>query len=137
AIDEMRVLNPACGGVGSHNSATAMQIWLSPDVLNWICDGVSGDATDTAVRQRPLDMVMHADSRLAGDPDEFARADAITTLKRAVIQRTKVLNDIYRFRAIPIKDKPKDQLELMEWCGLIRSTMLTKLLELRNRLEHQ
>ena len=44
----------------------------------------------------------------------------ITTLKRSVDNRLKLLNEIYKFRNIPINDKPSDILEIMGYLGIIR-----------------
>jgi hypothetical protein len=43
---------------------------------------------------RPYEIHQHARDRLAGDPNDFDRVDAIMALRRAVGQRVRMLNDI-------------------------------------------
>jgi hypothetical protein len=65
------------------------------------------------------------------------RVDAITTLKRAVAHRLRLLDGIYEFRRIPIVNKPSDNLELLNYLGIVRPKMVQKLVEIRNSIEHE
>ena len=82
-------------------------------------------------------MHTHADVRLSAEDSPFARTDAITSLKRAIDHRARKLDECYDFRSIPIRDKPQDHLDLLGHFGLIRPTLLRKLRDIRNRIEHQ
>jgi hypothetical protein len=82
-------------------------------------------------------MVAHSDARLREDPNEFARTDALTALKRGVDHRIRLLYSKYCFREIPVREKPSDPIELLAWLGLIRPTLLRELRLLRNAVEHE
>jgi hypothetical protein len=68
---------------------------------------------------------------------ELFRVDAITTLKRAVDHRFRLLDEIYEFRRIPIGNKPSGILELLNYLGIVRPKMLQQLTEIRNSVEHK
>jgi hypothetical protein len=114
-----------------------MQCWISLTTLDW--PGVWGGGTSGEVGQwhRAYEMLRHVDRRLSGQPDEFARTDAVATLKRAVDHRIRVLDEKYGLRGLPVREKPEKILDLLEWVGLIRPAMFRKLIELRNAVEHE
>jgi hypothetical protein len=74
---------------------------------------------------------------LTPSSDRNQRADVISNLKRAVDHRLKILNDLYCFKGIPLKDLPKEQLDVMERFGIVRQLMLGKLYDIRNAVEHE
>jgi hypothetical protein len=82
-------------------------------------------------------MWSHAEALLQGDPSDFKRTDALTTLKRAIDRRVRQLNTFHDFKSIPIPGKPNATLELLEYVGLIRPIMLQRLIEIRNAVEHE
>ena len=63
--------------------------------------------------------------------------DTITTLKRAVDNRLRILDNLYKFKRIPIKEKPSDLLEIMHYVDIVRPIMVKKLIEIRNAIEHE
>jgi hypothetical protein len=86
---------------------------------------------------RPHEIHQHARDRLAGDPNDFDRVDAIMALRRAVGQRVRMLNDIYQLRELPIGTKPRGDLELLSCFGIVRPFMLRRLIDIRNIVEYQ
>jgi len=86
---------------------------------------------------RLYEIHQHACDRLANDPNEFDRVDAITALRRVVGKRVKELKEIYQLRELPTGAKPKGDLELLEYFGIIRPFMLRRLIDIRNFVEHQ
>ena len=111
-------------------------LWLSPTILTWIAKPLISDSGDNVWR-RPYEIWSHAESLLQGDPSEFQRTDELTTLKRAIDRREQQLNTFHNFKRIPIADKPKGGLELLEYLGLIRPLMLQRLIKIRNAVEHE
>jgi hypothetical protein len=112
--------------------------WVDPSWLSWgaLMDGATGyDPCD--ITARPYETHQHACDRLAGDPSEFDRVDAITTLKRIVSRRVKELNENYCLRELPTGPKPKYNLALLEYFGIIRPFMLKRLIDIRNFVEHE
>ncbi len=92
-----------------------------------------GDAT---LQNRPYKMLEHARELLSNKKGEFFRADAISTLKRALDVRLKSINEIYNFDKL--FGSPKVHLiEALEICGILRPLMLRQLLDIRNLVEHK
>jgi hypothetical protein len=118
-----------------HDAGPADTMRLSLRVVQWPSEHVAGRDVEAPALQRAYRMWAHAQSRLAAG-DEFARVDALSTLKRAVNQRLRLLNHAYRFRTMPLKDMPKHVLEQLAYLGIVRPLMLRKLFELRNAIEH-
>jgi len=115
---------------------TYKQLWLNPVILSWNAKPISGGSGDD-LWKRPYEIWSHAESLLQGDPLEFQRTDALTTLKRAIDRRVQQLNALHNFKSIPIADKPARSLELLEYLGMIRPFMLQRLIEIRNAVEHK
>ena len=117
--------------------SASTSVWVSPEPLNWPARWSSGTQGRDDEWRRAYEMVAHADARLCKDANEFARTDALTALKRGVDHRIRTLYSKYFFRAIPIREKPADPIELLAWRGLIRPTLLRELRLLRNAVEHE
>jgi hypothetical protein len=79
----------------------------------------------------------HADHILQQCCSEFHLIDVITTLKRAVNQRLTLLDKLYKFKRIPIREKPSDLLKILRYVDIIRPIMVEKLIDIRNAVEHQ
>jgi hypothetical protein len=82
-------------------------------------------------------MWLHAERLLAQDAaSDFVRADALSTLKRAVNQRLKALEATYCFAEVsPLK--VKGTLSQLEGFGFIRTRLLRELMKIRNLVEHE
>ncbi|HEV2175393.1 MAG TPA: hypothetical protein VGR71_17590 [Nitrospira sp.] len=118
-------------------SETVTPVWIDPSWLSWgsiweTKEPISND--DTA---RLYEIHQHACDRLAGDPNEFDRVDSIMALRRVVGRRVKALKEIYKLRELPTGTKPRHDLELLEYFGIIRPFMLKRLIDIRNIVEHQ
>ena len=89
-------------------------IWLSPQIFEWdaAMDGYKGFNNESW--HRSYEIWSHAKHLLETPSTAFTRIDAITTLKRAIDHRLRLLDDIYKFRRIPIKDKPSEYLDLLK-----------------------
>jgi len=79
----------------------------------------------------------HANDILKVSNTDLFCIDAVSTLKRAIDHRIKLLFEIYRFKDIPIKEKPSGHYEILHHFGIIRSRMVKKLIEIRNKIEHE
>ena len=111
--------------------------WLSPEILKWQTESDSGWPVQDDLRSRSYEILAHAE-QVPGQPtSELALVDVITSLRRAIDRRLRALNTLYSFRDIPIRDKPRDLLLLLESLGIIRSHMLQKLIDIRNAVEHE
>ena len=111
-------------------------MWLSPKIFEWDRRvGVTGSEDESWRRAHTI--WSHAEHLLEQSNTELFRVDAITTLKRSIDHRLRMLDKIYYFRQIPIRSKPSDMLELLDYLGIIRSKMLQKLTEIRNAVEHE
>jgi hypothetical protein len=121
----------------SEHDGKLASIWLDPSWLSWKDNGPWWELLDKKKAERPYEIHGHACNRLAHGTNELDRVDVITTLRRAVAQRVKVLRDVYGLRKLPIPNKPKGDFELLAYLGLVRPLMLRRLIDIRNIVEHE
>ena len=114
---------------------TVTPVWIDPGWLSWLCTEEDRNYVEDNGAARPYENHQHACDRLAGDPNNLDRVDAIMALRRAVGLRVKALMEKYKLRELPIGLKLKD-LELLSYFGIIRPFMLKRLIDLRNSVEH-
>ena len=114
-----------------------MHYWIDNEILTW--NSIVDDSRPQFIndRHRPYKHWKHANNLLQQHCTEFTLIDILTTLWRSVSLRLKHLNDIYRFKKIPIATKPSGLLEIMEYFEIIRPLMLNKLKDIRNVIEHE
>jgi hypothetical protein len=87
---------------------------------------------------RPYVLLEHGQAIItSGAGSRELRADVLVNLKRAVDLRVKNLVDRYNFKRVPLEDKPRGSLELLEFFGVIQPLMAGQLIELRNAVEHE
>jgi len=111
-------------------------MWLSPEILNWRVSIGAYVEHDRKLGARSYEIWAHAEKLFAQALDDY-RVNGITTLWRAIDHRIRLLERIYLLKSIPIKDKPNDTLNLLEYLGIVRPLMLQKLKEVRNAVEHE
>jgi hypothetical protein len=99
-------------------------VWVDPSWLSWEAWGARVGNVLNDANLRPYEVHQHACEILASNPNEFHRVDAITTLRRVVGRRVKELKEIYQLRELPTGTKPKYDLELLEYFGIIRPFMV-------------
>jgi hypothetical protein len=87
--------------------------------------------------ERPYSHWRHAEELLDTASNEFQRTDIITTLKRAIDVRLRALSAAYEFKRIPLADLPQGQLEQLAYLGVLRPLLIGRLIEIRNRIEHE
>lgn len=119
------------------NSNEKGSVWLSPEVLQWQSYGQGGKQPDISIRARAYEIWKHAEDLLRHAASDLQLVDVITTMKRAIDHRIRALDKAYAFRTIPIKDKPAELLDLLEFLEIIRPLMFRKLVEIRNAVEHE
>ena len=112
-------------------------LWSDPSWLVWEYHIESGTYLSKDRAERPYEFHQHACDRLVDDPNDFDRVDAITTLRRAISQRVRMLKEIYELRKLLIPSKPKGDLELLTYLEIIRPFMLRRLIDIRDIVEHQ
>jgi len=112
-------------------------MYLTSEILDWGGDSQSYSGNDEQLWKRAYEIWSHAEHVLSNPTSDFLRVDAITTLKRSIDHRVRALNNLYSFRSIPIKNKPSEILNLLEFAGIVRPLMLQRLLDIRNAVEHE
>ena len=112
-------------------------MWLTPKILKWEPHYAIGRGSQDESWRRAYSILSHAEHLLEQSSSELFRVDVITTLKRAVDHRLRLLDEIYEFRRIPIGNKPSGNLELLNYLGIVRPKMVQKLVEIRNSVEHE
>jgi hypothetical protein len=86
---------------------------------------------------RAYEIWEHADLILQQTCNKFHLIDAITSLKRAVNHRLRLLDKLYKFKRIPIKEKPSELLQILHYMDIVRPIMVEKLIQIRNAVEHE
>lgn len=114
------------------------KLWLSNQVFSWI----SGEYEASIVLElrhlkRAYELWNHANKSLNTSDEELFRVDALSTLKRCLNHRLKLIESIYELKKIAEKNSPKDYLGYLERFGIVRSSMLKSLLLIRNNIEHE
>jgi hypothetical protein len=113
------------------------QLWISSDILAWPASGDGGRRVESTSIRSPYKHWEHAARLAEGDPGELQRIDVIGALKRAVDFRLTRLNENYLFKSLPGVSASKGRLQLLQELGIVRPHMLQRLIEIRNRTEHQ
>lgn len=117
---------------------TVTPVWIDPQWLSWLSVNETGhDIRNDTASSRLYEIHQHACDRLAGEPNDFGRGEAIIALRRIVDRRVQALKKIYQLRELPTGVKPKHDLELLESFGIIRPFMLKRLIDIRNLVEHE
>jgi hypothetical protein len=111
-------------------------MWLSPEILNWQISLGTHEEHNRKFGARSYEIWSHAEHLFSQPYNEF-RISGISTLWRAIDHRLRLVERIYSLKNIPIKDKPNDYLNLLEFLGIVRPLMLQKLKEIRNAVEHE
>ncbi len=117
------------------NSETIL--WVDPEILTWHMFVGGEEQVEDCQLKRSYRHWEHANDLAANARDEFGRIDIVTTLKRAVDTRLRILDQIYRFKTIPIPEKPKGLYELLTFLGIIRPLLLSRLYAIRRGVEHR
>lgn len=114
-------------------------MYLSEEFLSWPCTSYEGSAPDVdpELLTSCHDWWRQAKNKLKNDPSKYDRFECIMSLKRAVDSRLKTIDKVYSFNKLPNLQAKKKVLEKHQDYGLIRTTLLIDLLDVRNLLEHQ
>jgi hypothetical protein len=108
--------------------------WLPEEILSWHAEYESGHRTEIERVLRPHELLLHSEGLLTSTENEFARADAVLSLKRAINSRLQHLEELYAFStAFP---RNIGALERLEIVGLARPLLIRQLFSLRNNIEH-
>jgi hypothetical protein len=86
--------------------------------------------------RRAYEHLAHAEEVLERATSSLDRVDVVTTLKRAVDHRLRLLNSYYKWKKLLSKQLPKGQLQILEAMGIARHRMVARLIDFRNQIEH-
>lgn len=110
-------------------------IWVSNSISNWTAQSQGGHIFGPEwirtyqIWERARELIDDAKS-------EFALADGVANLKRALNHRLKLIEEYYSFKNIEISNKPTSYLELLERYDIVRPFIMQILLKIRNDIEH-
>jgi uncharacterized protein YutE (UPF0331/DUF86 family) len=111
--------------------------WVAPEIMNWDWFSTGGSFLDEEERKKGYSIWEHAQELLEANKSKHYRIDSIVSIKRCVQQRIDLLNKAYHFKIIPGNLRSVSALDVMEKYGVIRPTMIRKMAELRNAIEHK
>lgn len=114
------------------------ELWISNEVFSWPHEYASGSYLDDdhTKLKRSHTLWQHANLILHTNPGELSRIDAISTLKRSLNHRLKLIESLYQLKAFSSTHHNNGYLGLLERLGIVRSSMLKKFLDVRNDIEH-
>jgi len=112
-------------------------LYISSQILNWNVNISSSTIGDIIKHKRPYEILSHSESLIRGTISDFNLSDAIANLKRALNHRLQVIESYYKLRAIKFRGAPKGYLEILEQYGLAKPFFIKKLIEIRNKIEHE
>jgi hypothetical protein len=112
-------------------------LYVSSEILNWGISISSSTIGDISKHNRPYEMISHSEALISATVSDFDLADAIANLKRALNHRLHVIESYYNLKKIKFKGMPKGYLEILEKYGLAKPFLIKKLMEIRNKIEHQ
>lgn len=113
------------------------KIWVAPSIIGEPPMVVGYIQTDPKRWRRAHEIWLHAKELMDISQDASYRVDVITTIKRAVNQRLSELNGIYKFEKMPVHAKSNRLLDHLEFFGIIRPSLLRRLIDIRNAIEHE
>lgn len=114
-----------------------MKLWISNKIFSWGKFVESSTPQEKNHYKRPKEHWEHAYKISKKNLSEFDRIDIISTLKRVIDIRIKSLNQIYKLKRIPGLKKSDSIVEILKTFNLIQPVMISKIIEVRNRIEHQ
>jgi hypothetical protein len=113
------------------------RLFVAPGFFDWLFLRGGGAVIRREIWYKPYEAWTHAEGLLASDATQYQRADAVGTLKRCMFARAKTLDQIYEFSSAPVPNIPQAMLDRLEFFGLVRPSMLRRLNDIRNLIEHE
>ncbi len=111
-------------------------IWLSYEIFDWDGTIQSSIYLDEDKWRRSYEIWNRASFLIEKNESQFDLIDGISNLKRSLNQRLLLIEDLYHFKSINFKNKPKGYLELLQCFDLVRPYIMKTLLYIRNDIEH-
>jgi hypothetical protein len=112
-------------------------MWIDSSILHWSSNKEATIVYGKDERKRAYEILAHAEGILANPATPLHLVDALTTMKRALDHRVRLLNDRYVFEKIPLAGKPKRSFEVFAYFGIMKPRMVSQLIQIRNKLEHE
>lgn len=113
------------------------KVWLDSEILDWNASVEVSHVHSDHAWKRPYEIWSHVEKKLDKIGTELDRVDSIINLRRCIDRRIRGINDIYNLKKIPISEKPKGTLELLQYLGIARAIMVQKLIDIRDSVEHE
>ncbi|MDM5332124.1 hypothetical protein QUF56_02575 [Ureibacillus composti] len=111
-------------------------IWIDKRLFSWDYFSTGGTIGNELQWKRPYIIWNRAKEFIENNNSEFDLADGIANLKRSLNSRLKNIEEIYKFKLMDYEVKPKGYLETLEIFGIIRPSIVKKLLIIQNDIEH-
>lgn len=113
-------------------------MWVTPDIFKWPAElKHSRSYSEERLIRRPYQLLGYAEQLLERNDSNVACEEAMETFKRVIVNRVRSLEGIYMLDAIPIKEKPHDVIKLLEYTGIIKPLLCSKLLEIQSMSQHE
>jgi hypothetical protein len=110
---------------------------LSKKFLDWELFPMTRSSFEGRDIYRPFKYWQQAEKNINTATTEMDYIDSIINMNREVDCRMKWLNKLYQFKSMKFVNYRKNKMDSLEALRIIRSTMILKLNDLRNSLEHR
>lgn len=111
------------------------KIWISNKIFSYR-PLPGGSIVDPQYRKRSYSLWNHANELIENAENSFQLEDGIIDLKRALNHRLKLIEELYGFKKNIPEYKNINYLEILGRLSIVRSSILKKLLIIRNNIEH-
>ena len=111
-------------------------IWIPGNILNWEFSISSCEVYEKNNWVRAYELWERSRSLIDRNENTFDLMDGIINLKRALNSRLLLIRKIYGIDSFNFVEIKGGTLEILEQLGIIRPTILRKLMEIRNNIEH-
>lgn len=111
-------------------------MFISNVVFTWEphVEGLSATEDDW---EQPYSYFRHSEKLLSAAPEKHSLIDVVSNLKRAVDHRITHISATYKIKKISIYRSKNTIWDILAELEVIKPVMLTKLLEIRNAVEHK
>lgn len=112
------------------------EVWISNEIFRWYSNAQGSSIISQDLWKRSYEIWDRGSKLIEKNEDQFDLVDGISNLKRSLNHRLMLVEDLYHFKDISFKNKPKGYLELLQCFNLIRPMIMKALLHIRNNIEH-
>lgn len=119
-------------------AGTPTSVYCVDFISSWSCSITLSQRRTDFPGQRHYDILDHADVLLAGNPDDFFKADALENINKAVDQRFRALSTALNLRDLRRGMQGEQKVpNMLRSLGVIKPMLVDEINGGRNRVNHE